>query len=138
TGRSVAPAILPDVMLLPTNQLNTAARENLIYPLDGLPIDGAHYDDLFPAARELVTIDGSTYGYPISLNNLHHLAYNSTAITDTVPSTWNAFISLNHTAPSGFVFPAAGPAGGTLLLQFYLAHGGTLADATGAPHLDLD
>lgn len=138
TGRTIAPSILPDMLLLPSNQLNTAARESLIYPLDNLPIDDEHFDDLYPAARQLVTIDGSIYGYPIALTNLHHLAYHSTAITETIPSTWNAFIDLNHTAPSGFIFPAAGPAGGTLLLQFYLAHGGRLADDSGAARLDLD
>ena len=36
SGRSVAPDILPDVVVLPASQLATAVDEELVFPLDSL------------------------------------------------------------------------------------------------------
>ncbi|MCA9989382.1 MAG: extracellular solute-binding protein [Anaerolineales bacterium] len=134
TGRGVAPKVLPDLVLLPANQLAGAVADGLIYPLTDLPLDPTIYNDLFPAAQDLAAINGINYGYPIALTNLHHLAYNANVITSTIPSRWSSFI----TVPNGqFVFPAAGPAGAELALQFYLANGGTLTSTDGKPNLDI-
>ena len=132
TGSAVAPSILPDVIVLPANQLKTAVTDGLIYPLNDL-LEPALFDDVFPAAQSMVRVDEQYYGYPFAITNLTHLAYQTSVITTTPPLRWNEFA---ENPAANFVFPAAGPAGARLTLQFYLAGGGTLANEAGQPALD--
>lgn len=132
TGSAVAPTILPDLIVLPANQLKTAVAESLIYPLDGL-LEPALFEDLFPAAQTMAQVGDQHYGYPFALTNLTHLAYQTTVITTTPPLRWDTFIESTN---SNFVFPAAGQPGAHLTLQFYLAGGGTLANEAGQATLD--
>ncbi len=132
TGSAVAPAILPDVIVLPADQLKTAVNDGLISALDGL-IDPAFFEDLFPAAQTMAKINDQYYGYPFAITNLTHLAYQTSVITTTPPLRWNTFA---ENTSANFVFPAAGPAGARLTLQFYLAGGGTLVNEAGQPALD--
>lgn len=134
TGRTVAPTILPDVVLLPANQLAAATQEGLIYPLDNL-LSPDMIADLYPAAANLGRVNNALMGYPFSLVGLEHLAYNSVAITRTIPTTWNDIIRLPDV---DFVFPAGGTAGARLTLQFYLAFGGTLTNEVGQPNLQIE
>ncbi len=133
TGRTVAPEILPDLIILPTEQIAKASAENLIYPLNGL-LGQDMLDDLYPAAASFAQSNGSYFGYPFALNNLTHIV-SSSAITQTLPTTWEQFITLNE---GQFAFPAAASRGGELALQFYLAAGGTLANEANEPSLDLE
>jgi ABC-type glycerol-3-phosphate transport system substrate-binding protein len=126
TGRTVAPTILPDLIAIPIDQLGSALSEELIYPLDGL-VETSFLEDLYPAALELVLKESLISGYPFVLTSLPHLAYNSEAVTTTIPTSWEPFISL----PNSFVFPANGLPGGTLALQLYMAAGGTLTNEAG-------
>lgn len=136
TGRSVAPSILPDLILLPTDQIASAASDGLIFPLNNLvaegQLDGAMFDDLYPAGRELVTVGENIYGYPIAFENIYHLAYNSNVVTQTIGTTWPALID---DSPANLIFPAGSGVGGQLLLQLYLEAGGTFADVNGDPAL---
>ena len=134
TGRNVAPSVLPDLIALPANQLVVAANEELIYPVgDWLDPDLA--EDLYPAARRLGQADEHLIGYPFALINLPHLVYHSELLTDTLPLTWNELIT---NVEAQFVFPAAGPEGAALLVQFYLASGGELVNETGQPALQVE
>lgn len=133
TGRTVAPDILPDLIILPTEEIAKASNENLIYPLDSL-LNQEMLADLYPAAASFAQSNGSYYGYPFALNNLTHIV-SSSAITETVPATWDEFISLNN---GQFAFPAAGTRGGELALRFYLAAGGTLANEANEPLLEVE
>lgn len=132
TGGAVAPTILPDVIVLPANQLKTAVNEGLISPMDDL-IEPALFDDLFPAAQTMAQINEQYYGYPFAITDLTHLAYQTNVITTTPPLRWNAFA---ENPSANFIFPSAGPAGARLALQFYLAGGGTLVNEAGQPALD--
>jgi ABC-type glycerol-3-phosphate transport system substrate-binding protein len=134
TGRNVAPSVLPDLIALPTNQLVAAANEELIYPV-GDWLDPNLAEDLYPAARRLGQANEHLIGYPFALFNLPHLAYHSELLTDTLPLTWGELIS---DVEAQFVFPAAGPAGASLLLQFYLASGGEVVNETEQPALQLE
>jgi ABC-type glycerol-3-phosphate transport system substrate-binding protein len=134
TGRNVAPSVLPDLIALPTNQLVVAANEELIYPA-GDWLDPALTEDLYPAARRLGQADEQLIGYPFALVNLPHLAYHSDHITATLPLTWSELIT---NVEAQFVFPAAGQAGASLLLQFYLASGGEVVNETGQPALQVE
>jgi ABC-type glycerol-3-phosphate transport system substrate-binding protein len=133
TGHDVAPSILPDLVLLPSEQLGVATTEQLIYPLNNLlPAD--YVGDLYPAARTMAFAGDNLMGYPYALANLQHMAYNSEVISDTVPASWEGLIT--HPTAT-FIFPAAGTEGAELALQFYLAAGGALTDAANQPYLDV-
>lgn len=133
TGRDVAPDILPDLLLLPSDQLPGAAAAGLIYPLDSL-IQQEMIDDLFPAANALGRVDGTLYGYPYVLSDLQHVVYDTNVITGTLPSSWTSLRDSGHS----FVFPADGPKGAELGLQFYLAAGGRLTNDANHPELDVN
>ncbi len=135
TGRGVAPRILPDVMLMPADSLPEAASEGLVQPIDELPLDDEMFTDLYPAARSLSRVGESTYGYPLVMTELGHIAYNGNAITRTIPLTWPAFTEIEN---GSFIFPGAGVDGARLALQFYLENGGKLVDANGAPQLEVE
>lgn len=132
-GQKVAPAILPDLIAIPSEYLTMAAEDGLIFPLDGL-INSATLEDLYPAAQAMAFSQGQLVGFPFALTNLPHLAYNNSIITDTVPLTWAELIS-DTTHP--MILPAAGSEGAKLLLQLYLAAGGTLSNEAGRPALQV-
>jgi multiple sugar transport system substrate-binding protein len=132
TGRQVAPTILPDLILLPTDQLPGAVSERLIYPVGHLlPLE--LLEELFPVADALVRIEDTVQAYPFAITNLQHVAYNRSVITDTVPSTWDTLL---ESEAARLVFPAAGGDGAELALQFYLAVGGTLTNEANQSHLE--
>lgn len=130
TGHNVAPSILPDLIVLPTEQLATAVSDRIIYALDPL-LDNNALDPLYPVARSLVSVNNTVAAYPFAITNLTHLAYRTT-ITGTVPATWE---QLRNTPGNRFVFPASGPDGVNHLLQLYLQAGGQLLDEEGTPIL---
>ena len=133
TGRTVAPTILPDLIVIPIDQLGPALTEELIYPMGDL-IDTALLEDLYPSALNLVLKENQVSGYPFALTGLHHLAYNSTTVTSTIPTLWEPLTAL----PYSFVFPASGTPGGTLALQFYLEAGGSLTNEAGQVALQVE
>lgn len=134
TGRSVAPGILPDIVLLPSSQLSTAAGQGLIYPLQD-SLDPQVVEDLYPVARSLAEVDGQLYGYPFALTNLHHLVYNSSTVTQTVSADWGDLI---EDRPGIYLYPAAGVSGAEMTAQFYSALGGTFGDENGQPALQTE
>ena len=129
-GRGVADGILPDIVLLPTEQLAAAAEQQLIFPMDDLlPADAL--TDLYPAALDLATVGGRLMGYPFAINSLAHLVYRSNVITGTLPTSWTGLVETD----ADFVFPAAGPAGGAFALQLYLNNNGSLVNDAGQTSL---
>jgi ABC-type glycerol-3-phosphate transport system substrate-binding protein len=134
TGRNVAPTILPDLIVLSADQINTAATEQLIYPLDD-HLTTEQKDELFPAARVMGQVDNMYFGYPFTLNNLGHMAYDTTIFTDTVPATWDDLL-INES--SSLIIPGAGASGAELALQMYLASGGSLATEANQPNLEVE
>jgi ABC-type glycerol-3-phosphate transport system substrate-binding protein len=128
SGRSVAPAILPDLLLLPAAQLADAVAETLVYPLDSA-LGPEMIEPLYPAARALGQVDGVTYGYPYVLTNVQHVVYDTAILTRTVPATWTQLLAPED--QTRLIFPAASQDGGRLALQLYLAAGGTLRGETG-------
>lgn len=123
SGRNVAPAILPDLLLLPATQLVDAVTEGLVYAIgDALPPDA--FATLYPAAQALSQVDGTTYGYPYTFTNLQHLVYDTATITRTLPSTWPSLLAAERDIR--FIFPAVGQDGAIFTLQLYLDAGGTL------------
>jgi len=128
----VAPAILPDLVLLDQSRLVDAAHENLIVPLDDL-VDPAQIAGLYPAALNLGTIGDQLFGVAYVLE-FQHMIYRLSFFEEP-PNTFDAV--LGSTVP--YLFPAAPKedVNFTTLTQ-YLAAGGTLVDAEGRPHLDAE
>lgn len=133
TGRTVAPSVLPDLIAIPVDQLGPALSEELIYPLGGM-VDTSLLEDLFPAALDLVLKNNQVGGYPFVLTNLPHLVYDSSAVTQTIPSRWSEYVEL----PNRFILPARGTPAGTLGLQLYLDAGGTLTNDAGQVALQVE
>ena len=134
TGRNVAPTILPDLVALPVEQLPAAADDSLIYPLDTV-LDPALIEDLYPSAQAFAGPKEQIIGYPFVLTNLPHIAFNTTIITGTLPSTWSELIT---DETNKLVIAADGRPGATLALQFYLDAGGTVTNEAGQPNLDIE
>lgn len=132
TASEAAPSILPDLVVLDTDDLRLAAQAGLLQPLDGLLPEGMAADR-FPFASQLGEVDGQTVGVVIAAE-LEHLAYRP-ALLATAPITWETVLS----APAPFLFPAAGEDGGVnaATLVQYLAAGGHLVDDEGSPQLEL-
>ena len=133
TGRTIAPSVLPDLIAIPVDQLGPALSEELIYPLGNL-VDTSLLEDLFPAALDLVLRNNQVSGYPFVLTNLPHLVYDSSAVTQTIPSRWSGFADM----PNRFILPAHGTPAGTLGLQLYLDAGGTLTNDAGQVSLQVE
>jgi ABC-type glycerol-3-phosphate transport system substrate-binding protein len=127
---SVAPGILPDIVLLPREALIEAAREDLIVPMETL-IDPALLDEMYPVAESLGTVDEEMAGL-VYMVEFQHTAYRE-VLFDTPPNTFEAA----YQSPVDFLFPAGAEQGVSLTaLSQYLAAGGTLVDETGRPHID--
>lgn len=135
TGRTVAPSVLPDLLLLPAAQLAEAAAEGLVYPLDAV-LSAEMAGALYPAARALGQVEGVTYGYPYALTNVQHLVYDTAAITRTLPATWSQLLGAE--GATRLIFPAAGQDGARLTLQLYLAAGGALRSGSGQIALETE
>lgn len=133
TARDAAPSIMPDLVVLDTTDLETAAGLGLIQPLDEI-LSPATMTDRFPFATELGMVNGQTFGFVIG-SDMQHLAYRPT-LFDSLPISWTQIIS----PPVPFLFPAGGrddQINDATLIQ-YLAAGGKLTDPEGNPSLDED
>ncbi len=131
SAKTVAPSVLPDLALVPAYLLPDLVKSGLVYSFDGL-MPEEDIDDLFPAASAVARVDGELYGYPQALAGLTHIAYNPGAITTTIPAQWSGFVN----SPLRFAFPTGGNEGIQLLLQLYLAQGGSLVDENGKVRLE--
>lgn len=127
TASSVAPTVLPDLILLEPYALRDAAKAGLLQPLDDL-LTPALEEDLFPFALEAGRIDGRLQGIQFQTDALH-LLYNTNKL-QTPPLTWSDVL----TRPQArYLFPAAGQGGlaGDSSLVHYLGTGVSLLDEFG-------
>jgi maltose-binding protein MalE len=134
TGRSVAPAVMPDLIVLPGDRLLTTYNEELIQPLGG-GIDSDLVNALYPAALQVARPQEIVLGYPFALTNMSHLAYDTAVITNTFPLTFTQMLDLPD---SSLLYPGSGTEGIIIWLQLYLAHGGTLINEDGQPTLQAE
>ncbi len=122
-----------DLIALPVTQIAASANEGLIFPMEDF-LDPTAVTQLFSPLQQWAFNGAHLVAFPFALTNVQHLEY-SRILTDTPSLTWSNFItSPNH----HLVLPASGPAGGQLVLQFYLANGGTLTNEAGQPALEVD
>jgi hypothetical protein len=133
TGRTVAPAILPDLIAIPIDQISPALNEELIYPPER-PGRNRLAGRFVPRRLELVLKNNQVSSYPFVVTGLPHLAYNSETVTETIPIRWETLTALPHR----MVLPANGTPGGLLCLEFYLDAGGTLTNEAGQTALQVE
>lgn len=131
SAQLVAPAILPDIVVLSTDDLPQAWRNKLIQPLDHL-VAPTLQNDLNLAAQRLGTVDGNLVGIPYEIN-VEHIAYNASKVI-TAPLAWTDVLS----RVNQYQFRASGQNGllnDALLIQ-YLSAGAKLVDEQGIPIID--
>lgn len=132
TASSVAPTVLPDVILLEPHALRDAARAKLVQPLDDR-LPPSLQEDLFPFALEGGRFDGQLKGIQFQAD-VPHLLYNTKKL-DSPPLTWTDV--LTH-PEARYLFPAGGQAGLATdsFLIHYLSTGAPLFDEIGQLALD--
>jgi ABC-type glycerol-3-phosphate transport system substrate-binding protein len=123
-----APAVVPDLLTLSPDDLQTAAESALIVPLpDALvqPDDPGWYDYALSQSR----FNGVSYGIPFA-SELEILAYRTDQYP-LPPRSWETILA----EPRTLLFPAADPRS-RFILAMYLGSGGTLTDESGNPRLE--
>ena len=131
-ARPVAPAVLPDLVLLSDADLAVAAREGLILPLDDV-LDVASEAGLFGFARSAARIDGKCMGLPLAAD-FDHLVFARDRL-DAPPADWDDLIS--EAVPIAFGFADDGQVSDAAL-AVYGRLNGTLINVEGQPALTLD
>ena len=128
TTYRAAPDAMPDLVALSYNQMQTAASDGFLHPLDGLT-DIMQDSDWYVSARELSSVQNVGYGIPFAID-AQVMVYRP-SVFDDPPSNWEAILS----SGAQLAFPAS-----DLLhyfpLSLYLSAGGQLKDADGAINLD--
>lgn len=102
--QAVVPQLLPDLVIMDIDELDTAVQAELAQPLGEL-IPADLVSDLYPFARNAATHDGGLYGLQF-LADLDHLAYDTGKMA-VPPSSWPGVLS----NPGPYIFPAGGQAG---------------------------
>lgn len=118
-----APAILPDLVALSRADLEAAASQGLLHPLNGLTL-ALDDPNWYSYARQLAQIQNITFGLPFAGDALVLAGY-----ADPLPSQWEAL------EDKTYLFPAAEPQA-SLSLALYLSSGASLTNAQGQPDLD--
>ncbi len=127
-ANAAAPLVLPDLVLLPRQLLESAALKGLLYPYDGLTniLDDQSW---FEYARQLAHLKASTYGIPFAGDAMilaHH-----PSLLETPPRNLVTALSLGEV----LLYPATDPQA-LFTLSMYQAEGGSMQDAQGRPSLD--
>jgi ABC-type glycerol-3-phosphate transport system substrate-binding protein len=132
TTGAVVPALMPDLVLVDVDELDTAVQGNLIQPLDEL-VPAEIVADLYAFARDAATFDGQLYGLQLWAD-LDHLVYNTGKMT-IPPRSWPGVLS----NPGPYVFPAGGQAGlvnDAFLIQYLAVRPQPPATSADGPFLE--
>lgn len=125
TGHNIAPNVLPDLVALPSDQLERAVSDGLVYPIADL----VNVEGTFAAGQDLGQINNVQYGYPFLITDFYHLAYNPNVVTGIFARRWADFSTLER---AEMILPAASHAGADLLLQLYHGANGSVTDGEAA------
>jgi multiple sugar transport system substrate-binding protein len=127
---AAAPGSLPDLIALPHPDMEAAGLKGLLSPFDGLTTIMAEAD-WFTFARQLMELQGNTFGLPFAGDALV-LVYRPAAAPHP-PTDWSSLASLGIPV----AFPAADPQG-LLTLALYQSAGGQIRDSQGRPTLQAE
>jgi len=130
SARDVAPSVLPDLVILPTDQVDTAIQAGLLQPADNL-LTPVGFQDLYGFASTS-TVNEHLMALGLAVD-IEHLAYDPIRL-DHPPGTLQDVLAQKQR----FLFPAGGENGqvSDVTLIHYLAAGGKLVDSQGNATLD--
>ncbi|MEJ2013268.1 MAG: extracellular solute-binding protein [Anaerolineales bacterium] len=128
TARAAAPDSLPDLIMLDTDALQSAAAQGILAPLEDL-LASPESPDWYEYAAPASAYEGSLIALPVAAFS-DVLAYR-TDLYSSPPRTWDKLLEV----PRTFLFPAADPRARFTLAE-YLASGTQLRDSNGNPVLD--
>lgn len=124
----VAPANVPDLIIIRRSDLLAAVHDDLVAPVDVATLG---IDDWFASALTLGAVGGTQFGIPYTLE-LQHMVYLLKAF-DSQPHKLTDI----YNAKQSYLFPANGSKGvNATFLGQYLAAGGRLIDDQGVQTLD--
>ena len=130
TAVDVAPAILPDVIVLNTADVQIAANAGFIQPVNEVSVS---WSDFYPFAVEGLDVDNNeVYGLPF-IADADHMAYRI-GVADSPPLSWTSVVTYGYT----MLFPAGSPdaLADDALLAAYIGSGGSVIDEEGMAMLD--
>lgn len=125
---AVAPSALPDLVALPSSDLESAAVKGLLHPFDKLT-NIMSETDWYPYATQMAVTQGSTFGLPFAGDALILLYRPS--LTGPQNNQWETIIRQR----TPVVIPADDP-NALFVLSLYRSAGGILQDNQGRPILD--
>lgn len=126
TTYRVAPALLPDLVLLTQTEMESAAIKGMIVPMDGLG-EIATKNHLLPPFLAPGMIQGSSFALPAAGDAL--LLFNDSPVTGE--NSWQAIQTRSSRVAAGL-----NDVDGTLFIALYLSMGGSLLDADNRPYID--
>lgn len=133
SAQRVAPAILPDLLLMEADQLRPLLELGMLSPLPLAEL--ANPALIYPFARAAATVDEENYGVPY-FADLLHLVYNRQLLTEP-PASWGALIAMD----AQFVYPGAdyvAPHEDWVLLEYMRMAAQTTDEITGINIAALD
>ncbi len=122
SGQRVAPAILPDLVLLNSQQIWQLADLGLLSPMERPPMERSL--DFYQFALDSAEYGGAWYGVPYAADLMHLSGFLTSE--QTAPGTWNELLA----AGDPHLYAAAGDdtyENGSVLLQ-YVGAGGQLLE----------
>ena len=130
TTASAAPGVLPSVVLISRSDLETAATQGIIQPIESLS-SAIDESDWFPFASEMGIIHGETYGLPFAADAvglvMHEDAFGS------------EYVSLTEASRRlGTIAFAAGDPDTAIPFIMYQSIGGNIEDKQGQPTIELE
>lgn len=102
TAREAAPLALPDVILLSRSLMEQAAKEQLIYPLDG-ETSIMQDENWYSFARQLSLYNEQTMGVPF-FGDVYMMTYR-TSLVQEAPADWEGIVTVGEP----LAFPASDP-----------------------------
>ena len=114
---------MPDLIALPRTDLESAAQQGLLHPLDGLT---TYLDDpdWYPYSQQLARIQNTTFGLPFAGDALVLVGY-----SEVLPTNWDDLKG------EILVFPGASPLA-RFSLNLYMSEGGILVNEEGRHTID--
>jgi len=127
---SAAPGVLPSVVLISRSDLETAAAQGIILPVESLS-SAIDESDWFPFAKEMGIIQGETYGLPFAAD-----AVGLVTKENVIGSKYLPLIEARRRM--GTTAFAAGDSNSVLPFILYQSGGGHVEDQHGQPIIEFD
>jgi ABC-type glycerol-3-phosphate transport system substrate-binding protein len=127
---SAAPGVLPSVVLISRSDLEIAAGQGIIQPVEALS-SAIDESDWFPFAKEMGVIHGETYGLPFAADAMGLVMHKDVFGSEYVPL-------IEASRKLGTIAFAAGDPDTLVPFILYQSIGGNVEDKQGQPTIELE